>query len=89
MDMDRFDLPDEMIIDPLSGYSVNVPFEYQGYPFWWDDKPETVGRIKAMREKLGIIVEDFPSGVPVHRESEPIGMDDALSIMQKRKEQGR
>ena len=60
MMLPKFDIPDEVIIDQASGYAVNVPLGYQGYPGWQHDYPDVIAHIYAARKELQIlIVDDF------------------------------
>ena len=53
-----FDLPDKIIVDPMTGYSINVPLGPQTYPDWDKHNPELYERIKQARKELGIVIED-------------------------------
>lgn len=60
MMLPKFDIPDEVIIDKATGYAVNIPLGYQGYPGWQHDFPDVVARIYEARKELQIlIVDDF------------------------------
>jgi hypothetical protein len=58
MHVPPFDIPDEVFIDPQTGYAVNIPLGYQGYPGWQHDHPEVIQRIQLLRRELGIIIDD-------------------------------
>lgn len=53
-----FTIPDEVIVDPETGYTVNMPLGPQDYPGWQNDKPEVVQRIMEMRKERSIVVAD-------------------------------
>ncbi len=53
-----FDLPAQVIHDPESGYSINVPVENQDYPGWWKHRPDVVANILRARKLLGIVIVD-------------------------------
>ena len=58
MQVPPFDIPGEVFIDPQTGYAVNIPLGYQGYPGWQHDHPEVIQRIQLLRRELGIIIDD-------------------------------
>lgn len=58
MQVPPFDIPGEVFIDPQTGYAVNIPLGYQGYPGWQHDQPEVIQRIQLLRRELGIIIDD-------------------------------
>lgn len=53
-------MPDRVIIEPGSGYAVNIPVELQNYPGWWDDPVniETVRRILELRRVHDVTLVD-------------------------------
>lgn len=52
------DIPSVVVIDPVSGYSANIPVTKQGYPFWWETEPDTYARILDLRKRHGLTVDD-------------------------------
>jgi hypothetical protein len=50
------EFPDRVIVDPESGWAINVALNKQNYPGWWKapDEQATVERIMALRRELGI-----------------------------------
>ncbi len=53
-------LDSEVIVDAETGYAINVPLGYQGYPGWQTENPEIIARIYSLRTANGIIVvNDF------------------------------
>jgi len=71
-----FQSPDTIITDAESGYAVNVPAIFQGYPQWWVNEAATYARILAKRKELGIVIDDFPMGKPVTMPSRVVRMGD-------------
>lgn len=53
--------PDEPIIDWQTGLSINTPMSLMGYPGWMGAQPELVSRIRMLRAKQNIVVDDFPN----------------------------
>lgn len=85
----EFEIPDLVILDVESGYSINVPLVYQDYPFWWEDQPETVARIKEKRATLGIEIEDFPEGLPIRNTDREVSMEEILAEKKRKKAEGK
>lgn len=53
-------LDSETIVDAETGYAINVPLGYQGYPGWQTENPDIIARIYSLRTANGIIVvNDF------------------------------
>lgn len=73
-----FETPEDIILDPVSGYAVNIAVSRQGWPFWWEDEPETFARIKSIRETLDLEIDDFPDGIPVRHEDRVVTMEEVL-----------
>lgn len=62
--VEPFDIPESVIIDKASGYSINIPMFQQGvpYPFLLDDG--VYDNILAQRKAQGITIgNDFPDSV--------------------------
>ena len=59
MQVPPFDIPDEVFIDPKTGYAVSIPLGYQGYPGWRHDQPEVIQRIQLLRRELSIVIDDY------------------------------
>lgn len=76
------ELPDEVIIDPLTNMAINVPAVQQGPPYWWENAP-VYDRIKRLRKEAGIEVNDFPDGKPVRQKGRRISMDERLAKMKE------
>lgn len=55
---------EESIIDPVTGWAVNIPLGFQQTREYWTDHPEEVARIMVMRGIAGINVDDFPTSAP-------------------------
>ena len=58
MDRTPFDIPVNVIVDPDSGYAINMPLGPQDYPGWQKDKPEVVERLLELRKTWQIRVPD-------------------------------
>lgn len=50
--------PQQVIIEPRSGYAINVPVTEQNYPGWWLVETDAWKRIQAMRAELGLRIDD-------------------------------
>lgn len=85
----EFDIPDLVILDAESGYSINVPLVHQDYPFWWEDRPETVMRIMEKRAVLGIEIEDFPNGMPIRNTDREVSMEEILAEKKRKRAEGK
>lgn len=72
-----FEVPEEVLVDPVTGYAMNISVQDQGAPFWWEDQPEIYTQLQASRRAEGIIFEDFPEGMPERVEMKPISMREA------------
>lgn len=53
-------LAEDPIIDWTTGLAINSPLSLQGPPGWMDAQPDVVSRIRMLRAKQGIEVDDFP-----------------------------
>ena len=67
-----FDVPEEILLDPETGYALNIPVVYQDPPFWWEREPEKYAKLNMAREAAGVVIEDFPNG--------PVFLDDVQTI---------
>ena len=84
MILEPFDIPDEVILDLASGLAVNIPAINQGDPFWWEDQPDVLDRIMKTRERLGIVIEDFPDGRPIRQEETLFDLEEMLAGMSQK-----
>lgn len=50
--------PDVVIVDPVSGYAINIPLGYQVPPGWVEQFPEQYSRILEMRKEQNVVIED-------------------------------
>jgi hypothetical protein len=88
-------MPGEVFIDPQTGYAVNIPLGYQGYPGWQHDHPEIIGRIQLLRRELGVRIDDDhflqpPTGRPsdlLQDYIEQHGLDDLAAELSARVQQ--
>jgi len=53
-------VPDVVVLDPETGWALNVPAAVQEPYGWWDTWPEQYERVKRLRKEQGIEVDDFP-----------------------------
>lgn len=51
-------VPDEVMVDLVTGYAINIPAEKQLPPQWWLSDPATVPRFIEMRKHYGIELTD-------------------------------
>ena len=47
-----------MVVDPMTGYTLNYPLGLQEPPSWWVEHADVKDRVVALREEYGITVED-------------------------------
>lgn len=65
------------IIDPESGYAINIPVIYQLPPFWWEDKPNAYASVLRLRNQLDIRVDDWDGqDRPVREAEKPFQSDE-------------
>lgn len=55
--------PETVIMDPVSGFALNIPVSMVGWPNWWNERPDIYARIRQLRKDMGIEIVDFPNGV--------------------------
>lgn len=55
---DQPPVPDEPIIDLVTGYTLNMPLEWQVEPGWQVKHPDLYQHILRQRELRGIVIED-------------------------------
>lgn len=52
------DKHDKITVDPETGLSLEIPLPLQRWPGWMSEFPEDVSRIRMLRAKHGIEVDD-------------------------------
>lgn len=61
-----FDVPEQVMVDTVTGYAINLPLGPQDYPGWQDDRPDVVERIRRLRHELEVSVRDDEFRDPPH-----------------------
>lgn len=52
------DIPEDVLIDPVTGYAINIPLGFQVYAGWQQARPDLYQHILAMRVAEGVVIAD-------------------------------